>query len=153
MFSKKIQYNAPLPGEEWRRRDVSVPAEAAKVVHEIDSLHGDNREVCLTIFQQVFRGSETVSKIVNERAKNIAEGEEGGEWRFHATVTRNIKVAKFERLLESNKNKLQILEAELLALEAKSQKFALSFPGSPAFQLFATPATPARNIYFFFFFF
>ena len=42
MFSEKIQYNAPVPGEEFKNRDLSAPAEAAKILYEIDSQHGED---------------------------------------------------------------------------------------------------------------
>ena len=50
MFSsQRITYNTPLPGEEFKNRDLSVPAEATKVLFEIDSHHGEDKELCLTI--------------------------------------------------------------------------------------------------------
>ncbi len=70
MFSEKIQYNAPIPGEEFRSRDLSVPSEAAKVVYEIESHHGEDKELCLTILSHTFRG-EAVTKILHEGAQTF----------------------------------------------------------------------------------
>ena len=59
MFSERIQDNAP---EEFRARDLSVPAEAARVIYEIDSQHGEDKELCLTIMLRTFRGVGAVTK-------------------------------------------------------------------------------------------
>ena len=76
MFSEKIQYNAPIPGEEFRARGLSVPAEAAKVLYEIDSQHGEDKDLCLAILGRTFRGTESVTKVLNECSKSF-KGIEG----------------------------------------------------------------------------
>ena len=70
MFSEKIQYNAPVPGEEFLTRDLSVPSEAARVVYEIDSQHGEDKELCLTI-SRTFPGVDATTKILHECAQNF----------------------------------------------------------------------------------
>src|SRR4051812_39048757 len=97
MFSpSQIKYNAPLPGEEFRTRQLSVPGEAAKILYEIDSQHGESKELCTTILQNVFRDDEGVRKAALECAKNFQGGD---TWKFHAAIARNIRIAKLDAQL------------------------------------------------------
>ena len=54
------------PGAEFRNRDLSVPATAAKTVYEIDLGWGANRELCLSILSETFRGENRITEILNE---------------------------------------------------------------------------------------
>ena len=77
-LTDRLKYNAPLPGEEFKTRDLSVPAEAAKVVFEIDSQHGQDNELCLAILTRTFRTMGAVTKNLHESAKKNEEGGGGG---------------------------------------------------------------------------
>lgn len=123
MFSEKIQYNAPIPGEEYKTRDLAVPAEAARVVYEVDSQHGEDKNLCLTIFSRVFRGSDAVLKTLHECSK-VFEGRDEGSttWRFQATVNRNIRVTTIETKMASIKDELK----NLLVEYRKKQKIPMT---------------------------
>ena len=74
MFSsERISYNAPLPGEEFKNRDVSVPAEAAKILYEIDS-NMDKIKNCVSQFLDGFFGGWRSPKILHEVAQNFGGG-------------------------------------------------------------------------------
>ena len=76
-LSDRLKYNAPLPGEEFKNRELSVPAEAAKVLFEIDSQHGQDNELCLAILNRTFRNFSAVTKILHECAQKGETGREG----------------------------------------------------------------------------
>src|SRR5688572_14360820 len=97
MFSERVQYNAPVPGEEFRKRDLSVPAEAVKVVYEIDSQHGEDKELCLTILSRVFQGTEAVTKVLHACAQNFrSRGTDFTAWQFQAVANRNHRITTIE---------------------------------------------------------
>ena len=50
-----------------------MPAEATKVLFEIDSHHED-KELCLTILGRTCRKNEAVTKILHDGAQNFGEG-------------------------------------------------------------------------------
>ena len=88
MFSEKIQYNAPVPGEEFKNRDLSAPAEAAKILFEKESQHGDDKELCLTIFSRTFGGVEA--------QRFQGQSTDMSAWRCQATINRNIRLSTAE---------------------------------------------------------
>ena len=145
MFSnERIKYDAPLPGEEFKTRDLSVPAEATKILFEIDSQHGEDKELCLTILSRIFRGTDTVTKILHECTQNFQGGvTEGASWRFQATVTRNIRMAKIETQLNSLTDKIKGLEKEVVSLQNKKQETEYMYP----FFTRGTYQTPTRNLH------
>ena len=97
MFSDKIQYNAPIPGDEFKQRDLSIPAEATKVVFEIDSQHGEDKSLCVAILQRTFRGVETISRILYECSQKVSSENKGGSsWRFQAEVNRSVRIFELE---------------------------------------------------------
>ena len=113
MFSEKIQYNAPIPGEEFRLRDLSVPAEAARVVYEIDSQHGEDKELCLTILSRTFKGGEAITKIMHECAQSFRGQEtDATAWRFHATVNRSVRISVLERKIGEVLGTLKALKSD-----------------------------------------
>ena len=77
MFSDKIKYNTPLQGDEFRSRDLTIPAEAAKVLFEIDGQYGQDKELCLSTLTKVFRGSESVTEILRVE-EGFPEGKPSG---------------------------------------------------------------------------
>ena len=79
-----------------------MPAEAAHVIYEIDSQHGEDKDLCLTILSRTFRGMDSVSQILHACAQKLQDlGTSTTAWRFHATVSRNIRVATIEsRMVE-----------------------------------------------------
>src|SRR5947208_1465534 len=117
MFSEKIQYNVPMPGEEFRARELSVPAQAVKVIYEIDSLHGEDKSLCLTILQRTFQGVSAVASVVNECMKIYKRGEESESWRHHASINRAVRVATLDREIEE-------ATAALKEAQSKQQKVA-----------------------------
>ena len=125
MFSEKIQYNAPIPGEEFRARELSVPAEAAKVLYEIDSQHGEDKDLCIAILQRTFRGMESVTKILHECSQNFKGTGAGDAWRQHAAITRAVQVAKLERKVVEVTLVLQEAQAEYRMLQ-KANKAVLA---------------------------
>ena len=86
MFSDKVKYNTPLPGEEFRSRDLSIPAEAAKVLFEIDFQYGQDKELCLSILAKVFRGISSVTQILQDSGKVFQKGSQGSAWLHEALI-------------------------------------------------------------------
>ena len=66
MFFDKVKYSTPLPGVEFRSRDLAIPAEAAKVLYEVDFQYGRDRELCLSILTNVFRGTPQITQILQD---------------------------------------------------------------------------------------
>lgn len=104
---KRITYNAPFPGEEFKNRDVFVPAEAAKIWFEIDSQYGQDKELCLAIIGRTFKKAE-VTQILHECAQDFAGGGSEAPWKFQATVNRNIRIATIETQMSAIKEKIKI---------------------------------------------
>ena len=73
MFSQ-VKYNTPLPGAEFRSRDLTIPSEAARVLYEIDFQYGSDRELCLSVLTGVFRGTPQITQILQEVARSIQGG-------------------------------------------------------------------------------
>ena len=140
MFSEKIQYNAPVPGEEFRKRDLSVPAEAAHVIYEIDSQHGEDKDLCLTILSRTFRGMDSVSQILHACAQKLQDlGTSTTAWRFHATVSRNIRVATIESRMAAIADGLKELKADVRSASKRKDKLIRTFPTDAN----GVPRTPA----------
>src|SRR5205807_676620 len=74
MFYEKVKYNTPLPGAEFRSRDLAIPAEATKVLYEIDFQYGRDRELCLSILTSVFRSVPQVTQILQDAGKAVQGG-------------------------------------------------------------------------------
>jgi len=141
MFSDRIQYNAPIPGEEFKKRDLSVPSEAAKVVYEIDSQHGEEKDLCITILARTFRGSEAVTKILHECAQNFrSQITDNTAWQFQATVNRNVRVATIEGRMAAIADDLKNLKADIRSASKKKEKVIKKFPRDRH----QIPITPAR---------
>ena len=127
MFSDKISYNAPIPGEEFRKRDLSVPAEAAKVVYEIDSQHGEDKDLCLAILGRTFRGTEAVTRILHECSQKFSsQGADGTAWHFKATVARNVRIATIEAKMVVITDSLKDFKGDVLTKRRTSS--LKSFP-------------------------
>ena len=143
MYSDKIQYNAPLPGEEFKSRDLSVPAEAAKVLYEVDSLHGEDKELCLAILARVFRGAEVVTKTLSECAQVFrGRSSDASAWRFQAIINRNIRVAKLESKMASVKADIRSYQEDRRVAMKKKEKRAKVLPKLRD----GTPMTPSRDL-------
>ena len=114
MFFDKIKYNAPLPGAEFRSRDLSIPSEAAKVLYEIDFQYGKDKELCLSILTGVFRGTPEITQILQETGRSIqGNGPASAPWHHEAIVARNLRTAILERKIASVSATLQNLEKDL----------------------------------------
>ena len=139
MFSEKIQYNAPIPGEEFKQRDLSIPAEATKVVFEIDSQHGEDKSLCVAILQRTFRGTETISKILHDCSQKVSTENHGDNaWRFQAEINRSVRNFELEMTVVSLKTQLQDLQTDHRAIAKELGNFP-SFPNQ-------TPTTPRANL-------
>ena len=113
MFSDKVKYNTPLPGIEFKSRDLSIPAEAAKVVYEIDFQYGQDRELCLSILTNVFRGTPQITQILQEAGRSTQwGGPTGAPWHHQAVVARNVRLTILERKINSICATLKGLEKE-----------------------------------------
>ena len=51
---------------------IIFPAEAAKVLYEIDFQYGQNKELCLSILARVFRGIQNVAQVLQEVGNQLA---------------------------------------------------------------------------------
>src|ERR1700746_1245474 len=100
MFSDKVKYNTPLPGIEFRSRDLSIPSEAAKVLYEIDFQYGQDKELCLAILTNVFRGTPQITQILQEAGRAVqGGGPSGAPWHHEAIVERNLRSTILERTI------------------------------------------------------
>lgn len=121
-MSDRIKYNAPLPGDEFRLRALTVPAEAAKVLFEIDFQYGQDRELCLSILANVFRGTDSVTKILQESKEIFRRGKvDGAPWRYEATIQRNLAKTLREQELGTEDRRCMALEKEFLRLKEKEK--------------------------------
>ena len=94
-FSSQIKYNAPLPGDEYRSRELTVPAEAVKVLFEIDFSFSAERELCLTVLEKVFRGTDRVTQILQDCESVLHRGGKGvAPWKHEAAIQRRIKATQ-----------------------------------------------------------
>ena len=122
MYSDKIKYSAPLPGEEFRRRALTVPAEAVKTLCDIDFQFGRDTELCLSILESVFRGTESVTKILQESKGLLRrENKNGAPWRAEATINRNIRKTLKEQEVERESRLSKNLEKDLARLLEKQR--------------------------------
>ena len=120
----RIKYSAVLPGEEFRRRQLSVPAEAAKTLFDIDFSYGRDRELCFFKLQNVFRGTEGVTQILQESREILKKGkQDGAPWRYEATIQRNLNKTLREQELEEEKAKAKTLEKEHAKLLKQEKDF------------------------------
>ena len=119
-MSDKIQYNVPLPGEEFRARNLSVPIEAAKVLFEIDFQHGQDRELCLSVLARVFRGVDDVTQILRESGK-VFQKENAIPWRREAGVQRSLKASIWEQEMKSESNLIKEMEKEVMILRGRER--------------------------------
>jgi hypothetical protein len=109
---QQLKYTAPLPGEEFRSRDLQIAAEAARVLFEIDFSYGD-KELCLSVLTRVFRGITSVTQILQDSGRVFQKGGQGGAWQHEAVVQRNIRLAVLEREMLSNSEMSRHLDKEL----------------------------------------
>ena len=122
MFSEQIKYNTPLPGEEFRSRDLSIPAEAAKVLYEIDFQYGQSKELCLTILARVFRGSQIGTQVLQEVGKGFqGSGQRSAPWHQEAIVLRSVRAALLERKVSSVSKVLESLESDLMLFKGQAR--------------------------------
>ena len=56
MFSDKIQYNAPIPGEEFKARDLSVPSRPQKLCMRLTHNMGKTKNCVGQFVRQFFGG-------------------------------------------------------------------------------------------------
>ena len=113
MFSDTIKYNAPLPGAEFRHRALTIPVEAAKTLFEIDFSYGRDRQLCLSILENVFRGTDSVTKILQESKEIFRRGNrDGAPWRHEAAIQRNLNKTLQERELEDQGRRRKTLKKE-----------------------------------------
>jgi len=120
MFSDKIKFNTPLPGDEFKSRVLTIPAEAAKVLFEIDEQYGEDRELCLSILTKVFRGVDSVTGILRGSGKVFRKGEEGGGalWRQEALIERTLRVSILEMDQVKASKRIKTLTQTLMTLRA-----------------------------------
>lgn len=144
--SEQLKYNVALPGEEFRSRDLSLPSEATKVIYEIDDQHGHDKPLCLTVLAKIFRGVETVTRVLHE-----CGGESSPPWRQQAIINRSVDLA----ILESQNSILvqRILELERAIMKVRQHAAENELAGpSPVPQNLAgqfrdgQPETPRPSI-------
>ena len=129
MFSQ-IKYNAPLPGAEFRSRDLSIPSEAVKVLYEIDFQYGRDRELCLSILSSVFRGTPQVTQILQEVGRSFhGGGPTGAPWHHEAIVARNLRSAILDRKVLSVARKLKDLEKALWFSKGQEKQTEIEMGG------------------------
>ena len=121
MFSDKIKYNTPLPGDEFRSRDLAIPAEAAKVLFEIDFQYGQDKELCLSILTKVFRGTESVTEILRGSEKIIQKENPDEGWRHEATIERALKVSMLEQEQAEESRTIKTVSQILLGLGGRER--------------------------------
>jgi len=122
MSSERIKFSTPLPGEEYRARDLSVPYEAVKVLYEIDFQQGGDKDLCLKILSRVFRGFETITKVVHEHAHKFGEGAKEQEWHHQAVLDRTVELAKAEGELEELTEKARRVRSKIYDLEEQNEE-------------------------------
>ena len=138
MFSNdRIKFATPLPGEEYKKYDLSIPAEAARMLYEIDFHHGGDKELALTILTRAFRGLDTVTKVLAQSAPNFKNGAQEGEaWRRKAMINRTVKISLNKNRLATLGERTKLMRKAIFALEQElSREKRLSRP----------PAPPARE--------
>ena len=142
MFSDKIKYNPPLPGAEFRSRDLTIPSEACKVLYEIDFQYGQDRELCLSILTSVFRGYPQVTQVLQETGKKVqGDGPTSAPWHYEAIVARTVRLAILEQEVSSLSGVIKSLGKELLTskgierqstLEMEREERGMGKKGTPS---------------------
>jgi hypothetical protein len=124
MFSDKVKYNTPLPGIEFKTRDLSIPAEAARVVYEIDFQYGQDRELCLSILTNVFRGTPQITQILQEAGRLAVQGggPTGAPWHHEAIVQRNLRTSLLERKMASATKAIEASESDMLLFRSQERQ-------------------------------
>jgi hypothetical protein len=121
-FSENLQYNVALPGAEFRARDLSVPAVAAKTVYEIDFGWGQNKPFCLSILFEAFRGVDRVTQILNESSQLFQKGTpRKADWQIEIVKYRATRSLIIERKMDSLKGNIKNFEARLGDLMVKEE--------------------------------
>ena len=143
MIGEKIKYNTPLPGVEFRSRDLALPAEAAKVLYEIDFQYGQDKELCLSILSNTFRTYPEVTQILQEAARNLQRGVQVSEWHHKAVMARNARVAVLERNIALSEDKARRTEKELDLATEEEWRTRQILERSPQV---SSVETPFRNL-------
>ncbi len=122
-FSEKLQYNVALPGAEFRNRDLSVPATAAKTIYEIDLGWGANRELCLSILSETFRGENKITEILNESGHLFQKpAPRKAEWHLEVIKAQVARASILERKMSTLTENLKVLEGKLGNLKEKEEE-------------------------------
>jgi hypothetical protein len=125
-FSENLQYNVALPGAEFRARDLSVPAIAAKTVYEIDFGWGTNKQFCLSILFEAFRGVDRVTQILNESSHLFQKGApRKPEWQMEVIRARVARALIIDRKMSSLGENIKGFERSLLKLVRKEENLRM----------------------------
>lgn len=100
MSNELIEFSTPLPGKEYRTRDLSVPSEATRVLYEIDFQQGGDKDLCLKILSRVFRGHDAITKVVHEHMHKFEGGASEEEWCQEAIIDRTVRASQMKGNLE-----------------------------------------------------
>ena len=141
MTSERIKFSTPLPGEEYRHRDLTTLSGASKVLYEIDFQHGSDNDLCLKILARVFRGDASVTKVVHEHARMFEGGAREEGWRHQAVINRSIKVSLLERDQIDLQERASMTRKEIFMLEKEMRRFTPSKSGSSS----SSDVTPVQG--------
>ena len=130
MTNERIKFSTPLPGEEYRHRDLTTLSGASKVLYEIDFQHGSDNDLCLKILARVFRGDASVTKVVHEHARMFEGGAREEGWRHQAIINRSIKISLLERDQVDLQERASMTRKEIFVLEKGMMSVTPSESGS-----------------------
>ena len=143
MIGEKIKYNTPLPGVEFKSRDLTNPAEAAKVLYEIDFQYGQDKELCLSILSTTFRTFPEVTQVLQETAKGLQGGVRVSAWHHQAVVNRNTRVAVLERKIVLSEQRAKRVENEISLGKGHERRARSKYE---SLERKETHETPVRNL-------
>src|SRR4051794_2112684 len=101
MYSDRVKFHVALPEKEYRGRDVTIPSEATKTLYDIDVQQGHDKGICLAILGSVFRGNDSITKILQESIKDfqVAQPLEV-PWKSRAVLNRKVKATAYTQKLK-----------------------------------------------------
>ena len=151
MTSEKVKYNTPLPGSEFSKRNLSIPAEAAKTLYEIDFQYGRDRGLCLSILTNVFRMYPQVTQVLQDADKGKSSDSE--PWRRQAAVARTMRMTVLERKMAGISVRLAEMEKAHFAAQRDFERAEREEKGERAERgdrgveegEIATPSTPGAS--------
>jgi Golgi nucleoside diphosphatase len=83
---RQSEIQCPIAGDRiFCIEELTIPAEAAKVLNEIDFQYGQERELCLSSHKCVSEFSEGYT-ILQQASKKLVQGESVDAWRYRAQI-------------------------------------------------------------------